>query len=105
MKLLIGGIIVVAAVGGIVAYNMMNRKNEDMDETGEKSSDTFSSDTVNDAVEKNATVVNQTFENMNERNAMATEIITEIHDEMKTSQDNIDSKKAEIEKMMRELKK
>lgn len=105
MKLLIGGVIAVAVVGGIVAYSLLNKKTEIKDETKDDSSDAFHGDKVDEAVEKNVAVVKETFENMNERNIVANDIITEIHDEMKTSQDNIDSKKAEIEKMMRELKK
>ena len=46
----------------------------------------------------------QVYENMNSRNDEAKEILADIHDEMKKSEDNISSKKADIEKLMENLK-
>ena len=55
--------------------------------------------------EKCDTTMHQVYENMSSRNDQAKEILADIHDDMKRAEDNISSKKADIEKMMADLKK
>lgn len=106
------GIAFAALVGGFLAYQLLNKK-----ENG--NTDSVFDDTVGDApsevdLEQDNFVVNeekcdatmrQAYENMSSRNDEAKEILADIHDDMKKSEDNIASKKADIEKLMENLKK
>lgn len=106
------GIAFVALAGGFLAYQLLSKK-----EHGNAAP--FSDDNVGDApsevdLEQDKFVANeekcdatmrQAYENMSSRNDEAKEILADIHDDMKKSEDNIASKKADIEKLMENLKK
>lgn len=55
--------------------------------------------------EKCDATMHQVYKNMSSRNDEAKGILADIHDDMKKSEDNIASKKADIEKLMENLKK
>lgn len=107
------GIAFVAAVGGFIAYQLFNKKERckttsDSDDgmRMESSEETLQEDNVasNDE-EKCDETMRQVYESMSIRNEEVKDILADIHDDMKKSEDNIASKKADIEKMMEELKK
>ena len=77
------------------------------DNTGDASSemDLEQGNIVANDEEKCDVTMRQMYENMSIRNEEAKEILADIHDDMKKSEDNIASKKADIEKLMENLKK
>ena len=117
MKYLIG-IIVIAAVGGYVSYKLLYKRdshkksvtseNECCNQTkvvvGESEKIGQEYDVLK-YEEKSNTTINQVYENISERNETAKQILNDIHDDMKKSEENIATKKADIEKLMENLKK
>ena len=106
------GIAFVALVGGFLAYHLLNRKEDNtttLESDGNVGDTTSQMESEQDSFvaseEKCDATMRQVYENMNSRNDEAKEILVDIHDEMKKSEDNISSKKADIEKLMENLKK
>lgn len=116
LKYLIG-IIVIVAVGGYVLYKLLNKRDSHKKRGVSENECCNQSDVVGESEkigqeydvlkheEKCNTTINQVYENMSERNETAKQILNDIHDEMKKSEENIATKKANIEKMMENLKK
>lgn len=117
LKYLIG-IIVIVAVGGYVSYKLLNKRNSNKKSVVSENECCNQSEVVvgeSEEVdqehnvfkheEKFNTTINQVYENMSERNETAKQILNEIHDDMKKSEENIATKKTDIEKLMENLKK
>lgn len=107
------GIAFVVAVGGFIVYQLFNKK-EDCKTTSDSddsmrmtpSEEELKQDNVaSNNEEKCDATMRQVYESMSIRNEEAKDILADIHDDMKKSEDNIASKKADIEKMMENLKK
>lgn len=92
------GLMLVLAVGGFFAYKIICRQD------GKREHFDSEKDDDNSSVDKNETMY-QAYENMNVRNEQAKQILSDIHDDMKKSEDNIASKKEDIAKMMEILRK
>lgn len=111
------GITFVVAVGGFIAYQLLNKKEGcnnnpvSNDNTGTTSfEEIFKENLEQDNVASNDekkcdSTMQQVYENMSSRNEEAKHILADIHDDMKKTENNIASKKADIEKMMENLKK
>lgn len=117
MKYLVGMVIIIA-VGGYAVYKLLNKKDshktsavsknecfnqsevavEESEEVEQENDDSKHDD-------KGDTTINQVYKSMSERNEMAKLILNDIHDDMKKSEENIATKKADIEKLMKNLKK
>lgn len=96
-------IVFVVAIGGFIAYKLLNKKEEyNTTPTEEKPKE---DNEASNNWEKRDVTMHQVYENMNTRNEKARDILADINDEMKKSEDNIEAKKADIEKMMKNLKK
>lgn len=104
------GIAFVAAVGGFIVYQLFNKK-ERRKTTSDNgmimgsSEETLQEGNVasNDEAKCDETMC-QVYESMSIRNEEAKDILAGIHDDIKKSEDNIASKKSDIEKMMEDLK-
>lgn len=110
------GIMIVLAVGGYIAYKMICSKNDEGNDFDFEKEDDNSSVIKNELTEKsnddvldNEKQCDETmyhaYENMNVRNEQAKQILSDIHDDMKKSEDNISAKKEGIAKMMENLRK
>lgn len=111
------GIAFVVAVGGFIAYQLLNKKegrntnpvSDDNTETTpfeEIFKENLEQDNIVSNNEKKCDVtMHRVYENMSSRNEEAKHILADIHDDMKKMENNIASKKADIEKMMENLKK
>ena len=106
------GIVFVALVGGFLAYHLLNKKENDntvsvSDGNEEDAPSQMKSEQDNFVAseEKCEATMYRVYKNMSSRNDEAKEILADIHDDMKKSEDNISSKKADIEKLMENLKK
>lgn len=109
------GIAFVAVVGGVFAYQLLNKKERwNITPVADDNVETPSEEIFEEHLEQDNVVANkeemcdvtmrQVYENMSIRNEEAKDILADIHDDMKKSEDNIASKKADIEKMMENLK-
>ena len=110
------GIVFGATVGGFMVYKLLNKK-ECCDTTSVSGNESKKSSEVkceenmeqNDEVIKNEkksdAIMHKVYENMSVRNEHAQQILSDIHDDMKKSEENITSKKEDIERMMEKLKK
>ena len=116
LKYLVG--IVIVVVGSVyVVYRLL--KKMDNNKTRDESEDNYCNEDEttstldvmeqeNDVTrqeEKCDSTMNQVYFNMSERNKMANKVLIDIHDDMKKSEGNIIKKKADIEKLMENLKK
>ncbi len=106
------GITFVALVGGFLAYQLLNKKGNNNtvpasdDNMGDTTSQTEAEqDSFVASKEKCDATMRQVYENISSRNDEAKEILADIHDDMKKAEDSISSKKADIEKLMENLKK
>lgn len=110
------GIAFVAAVGGFLIYHFLNRKDgantNTVSGSGKKipseeqvNNDFDQVDSASEHEEKCDTTMRQVYNTMSVRNEEAKQILSNIHDDMKKSENNIAAKKADIEKMMENLKK
>lgn len=106
----------VLAVGGFVTYKIIrNKDGKSNDFVSEKDDDNLSFN-KNETNEKfNVDVFEnekqcdetmyRTYENMNVRNEQAKQILFDIHNNIKKSEENIEFQKEEIAKIMENLKK
>ncbi len=107
------GIVFVAAVGGFIAYQLLNKK--ERHNTNPVSDDNTGATLSEEAMEQDNIASNngkkcdatmhRVYENMSVRNEEAKHILADIHDDMKKAENNIASKKEDIEKIMENLKK
>lgn len=110
------GIAFIAAVGGFFVYHFVNRKDntntstvskkEKKAKSEEKVNKDFNQvDSASEHEEKCDATMRQVYDTMSVRNEEAKQILSNIHEDMKKSEDNITAKKADIQKMMENLKK
>lgn len=108
IKYFIGAVCVIA-IGGAIVCRILGQKNDNdttikMDEKCNGNRMSYD-DTCTDKEKKCNETVYQVHESMNDRNTEAKEILNTIHDDMKKSEENISSKKEDIERMMKNLRK
>lgn len=93
--------------GGACLANSFFKKKEN--KKTKVNSNSFEQENVQDSVivpeQKYEDKRKQAYGSMNQRNEMAKEVLTEIHADMEKSEENINQKKSEIDKMMEKLKK
>lgn len=110
------GIAFIVAVGGFFVYHFLNRKDNtntsNVSGNGKKSEpeeqvnkDFDQVDSAAEHEEMCDATMRQVYDNMSARNEEAKQILSNIHDDMKKSEDNITAKKADIQKVMANLKK
>lgn len=114
--------IVVIAVGGYGLYRLLKKAdigkfsktslaNQNREEPSKEDEsimvvdEELNEDNISQHEEKCVDTMQRVHTNMNERNEMANLVLSDIHDGMKKSEDNISKKKADIEKLMENLKK
>lgn len=110
------GLFFIIAVGGFAAYKVLCSKGDNVNDYTSEKNDNDSSVNKNEIVEEPVDdffesekqcekTMHNAYENMNLRNEQAKQILSDIHDDMKRSEDNIATKKDDIAKMMENLKK
>lgn len=108
------GIAFVAAVGGFLIYHFLNKKDGANAVFGsgkrtpseeQVNNDFDQVDSTSEHQEKSDATMRQVYDTMSMRNEEAKQILSNIHDDMRKSEDNIVAKKADIQKMMENLKK
>lgn len=115
LKYLVGIVFVVAA-GVFCVYKVLNKKDccdisSVSGNASEKSSESeFEEYTKQDDVvlkneEKCDETMHRVYENMSVRNEQVKQTLNDIHDDMKKSEESINSKKEDIARMMENLKK
>lgn len=106
----------VLAVGGFAAYKIIcnkdgksnafdSQKDDDNSSVNKSETNKMSNDDVLENEKQCDETKYHAYENMNVRNEQTKQFLSDIHDDMKKSEENIASKKVDIAKMMEYLKK
>lgn len=116
MKLKHFGIMFVVTVGGFLVYKVLNKKDcydvssifgniSEKSPEGKFEENTKQDDVVLKNEEKCDETIYQVYQNINVRNEQAKQTLSDIHNDIKKSEENINSKKEDITRMMESLRK
>lgn len=99
------GIAFIVLSGGCIAYIFLKKTDVQMPENNICNPDHDKDEEVTIKEQKCDATMHRVNENMSQRNEMAKDVLTDIHADMKRSEEKINEKKTEIEMMMDNLKK